>query len=52
MKWTNFYQNINSYLFNLLTRSRTSIYLPNSIANSVSNIDVYVRFTTGQLAVK
>ena len=48
MKRTNFYQNINLYLFYSLIRSCTSIYLPNSIANNASNIDVYVCFTAGR----
>ena len=45
---TDFYQNINWYLLHSLIRSRTSIYLLNSIANNASNIDVYVRLTAGR----
>ena len=44
-KRTNFNQNVSSYPFYSLIRSRTSIYLPNSIANNASNINVYVGFT-------
>ena len=36
----------------LVDRSRTSIYMLNSIANNTSNIDVYIRFTANGSAVK
>ena len=53
-KQTNFYQNINLFLFYLLVRSHTTnIYLPNSIANNGSNTDVnVVRFTAISSAMK
>ena len=40
--------NINLHLLYSLIRSRTSIYLLNSIANNASNIDVYVCFIAGR----